>query len=86
MEAVPFQKRNYIPVLRFWPCNATVLADRLPSQLFEAEQVNPVRCVREETVRGSGSRGRHPKRWKDGLKEKLEELGSKEEGVQDRGK
>ena len=38
----------------------------------------------EEPVKGKRSRGRQLKRWKDGLSERLEELGLREQNAKDR--
>ena len=45
-----------------------------------------VRQVWEEPIKGKRSRGRQLKRWKDGLRQRLEELGLKEQDAQDRQK
>ena len=45
-----------------------------------------VRLAWEEPIKGKRSRRRQLKRWKDGLRERLEELGLKEQDAQDRQK
>ena len=45
-----------------------------------------VRQAWEELIKGKRSRGRQLKRWKDGLRERLEELGLEKQDAQDRQK
>ena len=57
--------------------------------LNEVNSVGMVEAVRqalEEPIKGKRSRGRQLKRCKDGLRDRLQELGLKEQGSQDRQK
>ena len=54
--------------------------------LLTKDEEEVVRQVWEEPIKGKRSRGRQLKRWKDGLRERLEELGFKEQDGQDRQK
>ena len=59
---------------------------RCYGHLLRKDEEEVVRQVREEPIKGKRSRGRQLKRWKDGLRERLEELGLKEPDAQDRQK
>ena len=52
--------------------------------VLRKEKEDVVKQAWEEPVRGKRSRGRQLKRWKDGLRERLEELGLREQDAKDR--
>ena len=55
-------------------------------RLLRKNEKEVIRQAWEEPIKGKRSRGRQLKRWKDGLRERLEELGLKEQDAQDRQK
>ena len=54
--------------------------------LLRKNEEEVVRQAWEVPIKGKRSKGRQLKRWKDGLRERLEELGLKEQDAQDRQK
>ena len=54
--------------------------------LLRKDEEEIVRQLWEEPIKGRRSRGQQLKRWKDGLRERLQELGLKEQDAQGRQK
>ena len=54
--------------------------------LLRKNEDDVVRQAWKEPIKGKRSRGRQLKRWKDGLRERMEELGLKEQDAQDSNK